>query len=213
MVFDFKTFFCSCQLLVVNRRWDDLELCGPGFNGLLGKIDHRDTLNLMRLYNRNCFTYGGSKVKAKHEAFFTSPPPPVSIPPPVSVPPPALLPSRTPLPLPYSFSYVQIPLFPYLPSLSAPLPALSSLPLMLLSLSPIFSPIPPPLFFLLFRSPPSYFPFIFLTPALNREIRALFEILLLIVFSGEYLLFRQNFQGYGGSNVQSTSAESARFSV
>lgn len=53
MVFHFKTFFYSCQLLVVNRRWDDLELCGPGFNGLLGKIDHRDTLNLMRRYNRD----------------------------------------------------------------------------------------------------------------------------------------------------------------
>lgn len=70
-----------------------------------------------------------------------------------------------------------------------------------------------PLFFLFFRSPPSYFSFIFLTPTQHREIRALFKILLLILFSGEYLLLRQNFQGHGRPNVQSTSAESARFSV
>lgn len=129
MVFDFKTFFYSCQLLVVHCRWDDLELCGPGFNGLLGKIDHRDTLNLMRRYDRNCFTYGGSKVKAKREAYFTSPPPPVSIPPP---PPP--LPSPTPLP--YSYSHAQIPLLLYItPVRPSPLSPSS------FCLSPPFSPL------------------------------------------------------------------------
>ena len=96
---------------------------------------------------------------------------------------------------------------------SPPLSLLSPLSPSCFCLSPPFSPLFHPLFFFLFCSPPSYFPFIFLTPALNREIRALFEILLLILFSGEYLLLRQNFQGHGRSNVQSTSAESARFSV